>query len=80
MRLILNKYKYMTNIKEMIQQTSEKINSYDKILFLGRIASYGYIKMSTDESEDGISETTIEYCQSIAISNNQKAFFCLPCS
>jgi hypothetical protein len=61
-----NRPKLYDEIKEMIQQTAEKINSYDKILVLGGIASYGYMKMLTDESDDGLSETTIEYCQSIA--------------
>lgn len=61
-----NRPKVYTELKELIQITVEKINAYDKILVLGGIASYGYMKMLTDEADDGMSETTIEYCQSIA--------------
>lgn len=63
-----NRPKVYDEIKELIQRTIDKINAYDKLLVLGGIASYGYMKMLTDESDDGLSETTIEYCQSIATS------------
>lgn len=61
-----NRPKVYEEIKEIIQETVDLINSYDKVLILGGIASYGYSKMLSDESDDGLSETTIEYCQSIA--------------
>jgi len=61
-----NRPKVYDEIKDLINQTVDKINSYDKILVLGGIASYGYMKMLIDESDDGKYETTIEYCQSIA--------------
>lgn len=61
-----NRPKVYEDIKKLIEQTVVLINSYDKILVLGGIASYGYMKILTDESEDGLAETAIEYCQSIA--------------
>jgi len=61
-----NRPKVYDEIKVLIQQTVDKINTYDKLLILGGIASYGYMKILTDDSDDGLSETTIEYCQSIA--------------
>lgn len=71
-----NRPKVYEEIIHLIQHTVEQINAYDKILVLGGIASYSYMKMLTEEADDGISETTIEYCQSIATatpnSNNGK--------
>lgn len=58
--------KVYEEIKKLIDETVSLINAYDKILIVGGIASFGYNKMLTDESDDGLSETTIEYCQSIA--------------
>jgi hypothetical protein len=61
-----NRPKVYDEIKNLIKETVDLINAYDKILILGGIASYGYFKMLSDEFDDGLAETTIEYCQSIA--------------
>ena len=62
-----NRPKAYSEIKDLIDNVVENINRYDKLLILGGIASYGYMKMWTDKSDDGLAETTVEYCLSIAL-------------
>lgn len=59
--------KIYEQIKELIEEAVNKINSFDKIFILGGIASYSYMKILSDNSDDSFSETVIEYCQSIAM-------------
>ncbi len=66
--------KVYEEIQALISEVVMLINQYDKIFVLGGIAAFGYNKMLTDPSDDGLSETLIEYCQSIAMAtpNSQK--------
>ena len=62
-----NHPKIYKQAKELIDEVVEKINSFDKIFVLGGIASFSYMKVLSDNSDDSFSETVIEYCQSIAL-------------
>lgn len=59
--------KVYDEIKVLIDEVVTSINQYDKIFVLGGIAAFGYNKMISDSSDDGLSETLIEYCLSIAL-------------
>jgi hypothetical protein len=62
-----NHPKVYDEIKILIDEVVTLINQYDKIFVLGGIAAFGYNKMISDSSDDGLSETLIEYCLSIAL-------------
>lgn len=62
-----NHPKVYDEIKVLIDEVVNLINQYDKIFVLGGIAAFGYNQMISDSSDDGLSETLIEYCLSIAL-------------
>ncbi len=68
-----NRPLFYLDIRQQIDKLVETINSYDKIFVLGGIASYATQKMISDESDDGVSEIAMEYCQSIALANHNRS-------
>jgi len=62
-----NHPKVYEEIKGLINEVVEVINNYDKIFVLGGIAAFGYNQMISNPEDDGLSETLIEYCLSIAL-------------
>jgi hypothetical protein len=63
-----NRPKLYDETKRLITRTVELINEYDKIYILGGIASYGLDQMMVNKkTDDGLAETVIEYCQSVAL-------------
>lgn len=67
MQIKENHPKVYDEIKVLIDEVVNLINQYDKIFVLGGIAAFGYNQMISDSSDDGLSETLIEYCLSIAL-------------
>lgn len=61
-----NRPQFYEEIRTLLQETVDSINSYDKIQVMGAVASFFYYRMLTDEMDDGLSEVLMEYCQSIA--------------
>lgn len=68
-----NRPNLYSDTKELIQQTVDLINEYDKIFIIGGVAAFGLYQMMTDgEKDDGLSETVLEYCQSAALATPNK--------
>jgi hypothetical protein len=57
------------DIKELIQKVKDKIDEFDKLTVLSAIASLCLFKINTDPSDDGISETVLEYLQSVVLAD-----------
>lgn len=63
-----NRPNLYNDTKELIRQTVDLINEYDKIFIIGGVAAYGLYQMMIDDAkDDGLSETILEYCQSAAL-------------
>ncbi|MBF4485768.1 hypothetical protein [Flavobacterium sp. CSZ] len=73
-----NHPKAYEEIKNLINETVDLINQYDKIFVIGGIAAFGYNQMISNPADDGLSETLIEYCLSIALATSNSNINVLP--
>jgi hypothetical protein len=56
-------------IKAMIADVKAKIDSYDRLFVLSGLSAMCLFKMQTDREDDGLSEVTLEYAQSLILAD-----------
>lgn len=62
-----NRPKFYLELQQMIARAVDMINTYDKLIVVGSLASQAYYTSLTDSADDAQSEIILEYVLSIAV-------------
>ncbi len=59
------------DIKSMISNVKAQIDNYDRLFVMSGLSAMCLFKMQTDKEDDGLSEVTLEYAQSLILADSE---------